>query len=65
MRFLPTGEAVLSGTIESANYLGGHVLYRIATGGAKLLVRETGAVRPVGAAVGVSWRPEDAVALED
>jgi hypothetical protein len=30
-----------------------------------LLVRETGAVRPVGGAVGVSWKPEDAVALED
>jgi putative spermidine/putrescine transport system ATP-binding protein len=65
MRFVPAGEAVLSGTIESANYLGGHVLYRVVTDGAKLLVRETGRVRPVGTAVGVSWRPEDAVALED
>jgi hypothetical protein len=65
MRFVPAGEAVLSGTIESANYLGGHVLYRLATDGAKLLVRETGPVRPVGAAVGVAWNAAAAVALED
>jgi ABC-type Fe3+/spermidine/putrescine transport system ATPase subunit len=65
MRFVPAGEAVFSGTIESANYLGGHVLYRVATDGAKLLVRETGAVRPVGAAVGVAWSAADTVALED
>jgi ABC-type Fe3+/spermidine/putrescine transport system ATPase subunit len=58
-------EAVLSGTIESANYLGGHVLYRVAADGAKLLVRETGAVRSVGAKVGVAWSAADAVALED
>jgi putative spermidine/putrescine transport system ATP-binding protein len=65
MRFVPASEAVLAGTIESANYLGGHVLYRVATGGAKLLVRETGAVRLAGAAVGVTWNAADAVALED
>jgi ABC-type Fe3+/spermidine/putrescine transport system ATPase subunit len=65
MRFVPAAEALFSGTIESANYLGGHVLYRVAAGGAKLLVRETGAVRPVGAAVGVTWSAADAAALED
>jgi ABC-type Fe3+/spermidine/putrescine transport system ATPase subunit len=65
MRFVSAGEAVLAGTIESANYLGGHVLYRIAAGAARLLVRETGDVRPVGAAVGVAWNAADAVALED
>jgi len=65
MRFVAAAEAVFSGTIESANYLGGHVLYRVAAGGAKLLVRETGALRPVGAQVGVSWSAADAVALED
>jgi putative spermidine/putrescine transport system ATP-binding protein len=65
LRFVPTGEAVFSGTIESANYLGGHVLYRVATGDAKLLVRETGALRPAGASIGVTWSPADAVALED
>jgi ABC-type Fe3+/spermidine/putrescine transport system ATPase subunit len=65
MRFVPAGEAVLSGTIESANFLGGHVLYRIAAGDAKLLVRETGALRPVGTNVGVTWSAADAVVLED
>src|ERR1043166_3166031 len=35
MRFVAAGEAVFSGTIESANYLGGHVLYRVATGDRK------------------------------
>jgi ABC-type Fe3+/spermidine/putrescine transport system ATPase subunit len=65
MRFVAAGEAVFSGTIESANYLGGHVLYRVAAADAKLLVRETGALRPVGAAVGVTWSAADAVALED
>jgi ABC-type Fe3+/spermidine/putrescine transport system ATPase subunit len=65
MRFVPAGEALFSGTIESANYLGGHVLYRVAADGTKLLVRETGAVRPVDASVGVTWSAGDAVALED
>jgi len=65
LRFVPVGEAVFSGTIASANYLGGHVLYRVAAGDAKLLVRDTGALRPVGANVGVTWSAADAVALED
>jgi putative spermidine/putrescine transport system ATP-binding protein len=65
VRFVPAGEAVLSGTIESANFLGGHVLYRVAADGARLLVRETGPIRPIGAAVGVTWSAADAVALED
>jgi ABC-type Fe3+/spermidine/putrescine transport system ATPase subunit len=66
MRFVAPGEAVLAGSIESANYLGGHVLYRVVADGARLLVRETGsAARPVGAAVGVAWNAADAVVLED
>jgi putative spermidine/putrescine transport system ATP-binding protein len=65
MRFVPAPEAVLSGTIESANFLGGHVLYRVSAGDAKLLVRETGATRAVGTNVGVTWSAADAVALED
>jgi putative spermidine/putrescine transport system ATP-binding protein len=66
MRFVPAGEAVLTGSIESANYLGGHVLYRVAAGDARLLVRQSGAaVLPVGAAVGVAWNAVDAVTLED
>jgi ABC-type Fe3+/spermidine/putrescine transport system ATPase subunit len=65
LRFVPVDAAVLSGTIESANFLGGHVLYRIAAGDTKLLVRETAAPRPVGATVGVTWNAADTVALED
>ena len=66
MRFATAGEVIFSGTIESANYLGGHVLYRVATDGAKLLVRETGStVRAVGTAVSISWSATDAVVLED
>jgi putative spermidine/putrescine transport system ATP-binding protein len=65
MRFVPAGEAVLSGTIESANYLGGHVLYRVSAGNDRLLVRETGGLRSVGSAVGVAWSAADAVMLED
>jgi putative spermidine/putrescine transport system ATP-binding protein len=67
MRFAAAGEAVLSGAIETANYLGGHVLYRVAAEGSKLLVKETsgaGAL-PVGSAVGVAWSAADAVVLED
>jgi ABC-type Fe3+/spermidine/putrescine transport system ATPase subunit len=66
MRFAEAGEAVLMGSIESANYFGGHVLYRVAADGAKLLVRQTGgALMAVGAAVGVAWNAADAVVLED
>ena len=67
MRFAAAGEAVLLGSIESSNYLGGHVLYRVAVEGAKLLVRETGGAgaMPVGTPVGVAWSAADAVALED
>jgi len=66
MRFAASGEAVFSGIVESANYLGAHVLYRIAADGAKLLVKQTGgAPLSAGTAVGVAWNATDAVALED
>ncbi len=66
MRFAASGEAVFSGIVESANYLGAHVLYRIAADGAKLLVKQTGgAPLPAGTAVGVAWNAADAVALQD
>jgi hypothetical protein len=41
------------------------VFYRVAAGGARLLVRETGGLRSVGSAVGVAWSAADAVMLED
>jgi putative spermidine/putrescine transport system ATP-binding protein len=67
MRFAAPGEAVLAGSIESANYLGGHVIYRVAADGARLLVRQTGGAgaMPVGTPVGVAWNAADAVVLED
>jgi putative spermidine/putrescine transport system ATP-binding protein len=67
MRFAAT-DPVLTGRVETANYLGGQVIYRIAAaGGQKLLVKETaGATAPqVGAITGISWSAADAVALED
>jgi putative spermidine/putrescine transport system ATP-binding protein len=69
MRFADSG-AVLTGRIETANYLGGQVIYRIAAeGGQRLLVKETAgsdAVAPrVGALAGVAWNAADAVVLED
>jgi putative spermidine/putrescine transport system ATP-binding protein len=68
MRFADSG-AVLTGRIETANYLGGQIMYRIAAeGGQRLLVKETAGsdVSPrVGALVGVAWSAADAVVLED
>ncbi len=69
MRFAEAGRGVLDGKIETANFLGGQVIYRVDTeGGRKLLIKEanTGsAARPVDARVGVAWLPEDAVVLAD
>ena len=67
MRFAPLSEGVFSGTVESANYLGGHVLYRIGADGMKLLVKQTSGAPPVavGTHVGVTWNAADVVALED
>jgi putative spermidine/putrescine transport system ATP-binding protein len=63
------GAGVLSGRIETANFLGGQTLYRILTeDGRQMLAREANAGdrprRGVGDAVGLTWRPADAVPLE-
>ena len=63
------GEGVLSGRIETANFLGDHTLYRILTeDGRQMLAKETNVgdrpPRGVGDAVGLTWRPADAVPLE-
>jgi hypothetical protein len=59
---------VLVGRVETANYLGGQVLYRIAAeGGLTLLVKQTSggeAAPAVGAMVRVAWSAADAVTLE-
>ena len=58
-----------SGTVETANFLGGSTLLRVSTGnGLSLLVRETHAgerpSRKPGDAVGLAWNDADAVPLE-
>ncbi|MCW5745537.1 MAG: ABC transporter ATP-binding protein [Alphaproteobacteria bacterium] len=68
-RIVAPADAAIAGRIESANFLGGQVLYRIAAAGDRhLLAKETNvgaAVRPIGAEVGLSWNAADAVVLED
>jgi len=61
--------ARVSGTVETANFLGGSTLLRVRTAeGRSLLVRETHAgeraSRAPGDAVGLAWNDADAVALE-
>ena len=69
MRFAAADKAVFSGRVESANYLGGQVIYRVVTeAGRKLLVKEYsagGAGLGTGAQVGVDWLAADAVVLDD
>ncbi len=68
-RIVPPADGAIAGRIESANFLGGQVLYRIAsTGDRHLLAKETNIgepARPIGAEVGLSWNAADAVVLED
>src|SRR5262249_4725808 len=68
-RIVAATDGAIAGRIESANFLGGQVLYRIASAGDRhLLAKETNvgaAARPIGAEVGLSWNPTDAVVLED
>ena len=69
IRFVPTAEARVAGTVETANFLGGSTLYRIRTTDRRtLLARETHAgersLRGAGDAVGLAWADSDTVALE-
>ncbi|HEX2887542.1 ABC transporter ATP-binding protein [Vineibacter terrae] len=67
-RIVAPAEGAVAGRIESANFLGGQVLYRIAASGDRhMLAKETNmgaAVRPVGTEVGLMWNEADAVVLE-
>lgn len=61
-------DGALGGRIETANFLGGQVLYRVVTDeGRAVLAKEqnvgTGG-RKIGDRVGVAWMPSDAVSLE-
>jgi spermidine/putrescine ABC transporter ATP-binding subunit len=66
---VPAGAGILSGRIDTANFLGGQTLYRVITEtGRPLLAKETNKgdrpARQVGEAVGLSWSAADAVRLE-
>jgi ABC-type Fe3+/spermidine/putrescine transport system ATPase subunit len=69
IRLVPPAGARASGSVETANYLGGSTLLRVRAGdGRSLLVRETHAgeraSRQPGDAVGLSWNDQDTVLLE-
>jgi putative spermidine/putrescine transport system ATP-binding protein len=58
------------GTVESTNFLGGAVLYRIVLdGGQRVLAQQPNAgahrLHAPGDAVGLGWRPDDLVLLDD
>ncbi|MBR1269400.1 ABC transporter ATP-binding protein [Bradyrhizobium sp. AUGA SZCCT0222] len=60
----------LDGVVESANFQGGSVLYRIETaGGRRLLAQQPNngshQLFPAGAAVALRWKPSDIVILRD
>ena len=69
IRLVATADARVTGTVETANFLGGSTLYRIrAADGRSLLVRETHAgeraPRDAGDSGGLTWNDADAVTLE-
>jgi spermidine/putrescine ABC transporter ATP-binding subunit len=64
------GDGLLAGRIDTANYLGGQTLFRIAAeAGRPMLVKERRggniAARAIGDRVGLTWQAEDVVVLED
>jgi putative spermidine/putrescine transport system ATP-binding protein len=69
LRLVGREDAILWGRIETANYLGGATLYRLAApDGRALLAKETNAggrqARAPGDEVGLAWDAADAVMLE-
>jgi ABC-type Fe3+/spermidine/putrescine transport system ATPase subunit len=68
IRLVSTGEGRLSGTVETANFLGGATLYRVQAGGRTWLARETHAgersPRAPGDSIGLAWNDVDTIALE-
>ena len=68
LHVVDAGAGLIDGQVESANFLGGQALYRIASGDARrILLKETlsaeRGVRAVGERVTLSWSAEDAVIL--
>jgi ABC-type Fe3+/spermidine/putrescine transport system ATPase subunit len=69
IRLVAAGDARLSGTVETSNYLGGSTLLRVQpANGPSMLVRETHAgeraSRAPGDPVGLTWNDTDTVTLE-
>ncbi|MBS0524291.1 MAG: ABC transporter ATP-binding protein [Proteobacteria bacterium] len=68
IQLVPPAQARLSGTVETANFLGGATLYRVQAGGRIWLARETHAgersPRSPGDPVGLAWNDADIVTLE-
>src|SRR5690349_5827153 len=68
IRLVPPADARVSGTVETANFLGGATLYRVQAGGRTWLARETHAgersPRGPGDPVGLLWNDSDTVTLE-
>jgi len=69
IRFVPSAEARLAGTIETANFVGGATLYRVrGVDNRTFLARETHAgersPRGPGDPVGLAWSDSDTVTLE-
>jgi putative spermidine/putrescine transport system ATP-binding protein len=66
----PTPDNVVAGTVDSVNFQGGSILYRVGCGGGRfLLVLEANdraaALRAPGAKVRVGWSGEDGVLLAE
>ena len=68
MRFVAPDAGIFAGTIESANFLGGNIVYRVATAETqKLLVRQasTPSAPKLGAPVHIGWSAADVVILAE
>ncbi len=68
LHVVPAGKGIIDGQVETANFLGGQALYRVATGDARrILLKETlsaeRVVRAVGERIALSWSAQDAVIL--
>jgi len=68
LHVVPAGTGIIDGQVETANFLGGQALYRVATGDARrILFKETlsaeRVVRTVGDRIALSWSAQDAIIL--
>ena len=66
----PAPENVLSGTVDSVNFQGDSILYRVACGAGRFLLAlqpndRSAAIHPIGAPVRAGWTPDDGVVLTE